>query len=165
MNTPLDPVRAWTTRILATVFGAGYSPIAPGTAGTAVPMAIMIIWRPKLGWYAHSWEILAVALAVTLVGVIVSTWGERLWDKEDPGHVCIDEVAGYLVTIAFVPAASELTLLIAGFFAFRMFDIIKPPPARASEKLPGGWGIMIDDIIAGIYSNILLQILATTGLL
>ncbi len=157
VNRPYEPLNAaqrWLTRIFATSFGFGYAPIAPGTAGTLPILALVALCQPERGW----WFLLA-ALAVFLVGVPLSSWAERLWQKKDPGRVSIDEVAGYMVAIAFVPANSELLLAVAGFFAFRFTDIVKPPPGRAIERLPHGWGVMADDIVAGVYANVLLQII------
>ena len=148
----------WAARVLATGFGLGYSPFAPGTAGSLLPFAVVFLVGPL-----SPWAILLAAALVYVVGVPVSTWGERLWGQEDPGHVVIDEVAGYLLSIAFVPAQSEIGLLVAGFFVFRLFDIIKPPPGRLAEHLPGGWGVMSDDVVAGVYSNLVLQIVARLG--
>jgi phosphatidylglycerophosphatase A len=155
---PLTTTQAWLARVFATAFGFGYSPIAPGTAGTLAPLIVLYLWRP-----ARSWGFILAALALYLFGVVLASWGERLWRKSDPGHVCIDEVAGYLVSVAFVPARSELALLVAAFFVFRLFDIVKPPPGRRAERLPGGWGVMTDDVIAGVYGNVVLQIAAHVG--
>jgi len=155
---PLTPAQAWITRIAATALGFGYLPVAPGTAGTVLPCAVMLVWQPE-----RSWAFLAVALVVFLVGVVVASWGERLWQGSDPGHVCIDEVAGYMVSVAFVPAANEVALLVVAFFVFRVFDILKPPPGRISERLPHGWGIMADDVVAGLYSNLVLHLMGHVG--
>jgi phosphatidylglycerophosphatase A len=108
------------------------------------------------------WFFVSIA-AVYAVGVVSSTWAERLWRRSDPGYVCIDEFAGYLVSIACVPAANEPLLLVAAFFLFRVFDIIKPPPARMAERGPSGWGIMNDDIVAGLYTNLVLQVASRLG--
>ena len=160
---PLNGIQKLLTRVLATSLGLGYSPIAPGTAGTLLPMAVLILAQPTP--QMRGWPLLVVTVAVFLVGVVVAFWGERLWTKEDPGFVTIDEVAGYLTGVLFVSCApgNEIYLYIAAFFLFRLFDIIKPPPARASERLPGGWGIMTDDIFAGIYTNVVLQVVVALG--
>ena len=80
----------------------------------------------------------------------------REWGK-DPGRIVIDEGVGFLFTVAFLPVG--IATAVAGFFVFRVLDILKPPPARQIEALPGGWGIVADDVVAGIYSNILLRII------
>ncbi len=143
------------TRIGATALGLGYSPLAPGTAGTLLPFAALLI-----AGVPDTWVLVAAAMAVYAIGVPLSTWGEAVWGGEDPGQICIDEVAGYLVAVALVPAHSETAMLVAAFFLFRLFDIVKLPPARLTERLPRGWGVMTDDVVAGLHTNIVLQIAA-----
>ena len=150
---PLNPVQAWLTRIFATSFGFGYSPFAPGTAGTLPALVLFALWPVGTEWW-----FLPAAVVIFFAGVPLASWAERLWKRTDPGHVSIDEIVGYMVTIAFVPTTYPVLVAVIGFFTFRFFDIVKPPPARKLEYLPGGWGIMVDDIVAGIYGNILLQI-------
>ena len=144
---PSDP--PFLTRLIATGFFSGYSVIAPGTAGTAVALVIYSL-LPPLGVLAWS----ALLLVVTLVGVYVSGEGEKAWGK-DPGYVVIDEFAGFFVTVCFLP--QSMLLGVVGFFLFRVLDIIKPPPARQAESLPAGWGIVMDDVFAGIYGNLILR--------
>lgn len=137
------------TRLLATGFFSGYSVIAPGTAGTAVALLIYCVLPPLA---PLTWVLLLVG--VILVGVVVSAEGEKAWGK-DPGYVVIDEFAGFFVTVCFLP--QSVLLGIVGFFLFRVLDIVKPPPARQAENLPGGWGIVMDDVLAGIYGNLILH--------
>ena len=129
---------------------AGYSPIAPATAGSAVA-ALMYWFLPVFTW--PIWLVAVISLG--LIGVPLATWGEKRWG-EDPGPVVIDEMLGYLIAVAFLP--KTLMTIVLGFFVFRVFDIIKPSPGRRLEKLPGGWGVMADDVLAGIYSNVLLRL-------
>jgi phosphatidylglycerophosphatase A len=136
-------------RLIATGFFSGYSVIAPGTAGTAVALVIYCLLPPLGGW---AW--LGILLGVIGVGTYASYEGEKAWGK-DPGYVVIDEVAGFFVTVCFLP--QSLLMGIVGFFLFRVLDIWKPPPARQAEGLPGGWGIMMDDVFAGIYGNLILR--------
>jgi len=136
-------------RLIATGFFSGYSVIAPGTAGTAVALVIYCL-LPPLGLWA--WLVLLVG--VLLVGTYASYEGEKAWGK-DPGYVVIDEVMGFFVTVCFLP--QSIFMGIVGFFLFRVLDIWKPPPARQAEGLPGGWGIMMDDVFAGIYGNLILH--------
>ena len=93
--------------------------------------------------------------ALFLVGVYTASAGERVWGK-DPGYVVIDEFVGFFATVFWLP--QSVGLGVAGFFLFRVLDIVKPPPARQSEALPGGWGIVMDDLIAGLYGNVLLRL-------
>lgn len=144
---------AQLTRFIATLGYAGYSPVAPGTVGSAVAMGAYIGGMAAgIEWGATGWLIAIVA--VYAVGVYAGTVMEREWG-EDPGRVVIDEALGYAVTVACLPVS--LTTALVAFVLFRGLDIIKPPPARLSERLPGGWGIMTDDLIAGIYGNLLIR--------
>lgn len=129
---------------LATVGGAGFFPIAPGTVGSAVAVVLYLATR-HWGWPAQ----LALLLAVTIIGIWAADVTARALNREDPGPVVIDEVAGQLVTLFMTGAG--LYGAIIGFFVFRIFDIIKPWPARQLEDLPGGVGIMADDLMAGVY--------------
>ena len=137
------------TRLIATGFFSGYSVFAPGTAGTAVALVIYCALRP-LSFLA--WALLLVGLIG--IGIWASEAGEKAWGT-DPGYVVIDEFAGFFVTVAFLPQSALLG--IAGFFLFRVLDIIKPPPARQVEALHGGLGIVLDDVFAGVYGNLLLR--------
>jgi phosphatidylglycerophosphatase A len=147
---------------IATCGGVGYFPIAPGTAGSVVGILLVAaLGRAELapGW---SWVLLgAAAVSIFVVGVWAAGRAERFFGRTDPGYVVIDEVAGQVITFLAQPEASWKWLL-AGFVLFRAFDVIKPFPARQAERLPGGWGIMMDDVLAGLYS---LAALAVLGLL
>lgn len=137
--------------LFATVGGAGRFPVAPGTVGSAVGVAIyLLIWDLPVGVQ------LAIIAAITLVGIPASTITARHFGREDPGQVVVDEVSGQLVTL--VMTGVTLPGVIVGFFLFRILDIIKPWPARQFEALHGGTGIMADDVMAGLYGNLLLQI-------
>lgn len=129
---------------LATVGGAGFFPIAPGTVGSAVGIALYLVTRHG-SWPAQ----LALLVAITVVGIWAADVTAKALNREDPGPVVIDEVAGQLVTLFMTGAG--LYGAIIGFFVFRLFDIIKPWPARQLEDLPGGVGIMADDLMAGVY--------------
>jgi len=138
-------------KLIATLFFTGYAPLAPATVGSALVAVIYFFFFSSL----EVVEWLIVLTTVFFVGVYTAHGMEREWGK-DPGRVVIDEAVGYLVTVAFLP--HSLGLAIAGFFVFRILDIAKPLPARQLESLPGGWGIVVDDVIAGIYGNLLLRI-------
>lgn len=129
---------------LATVGGAGFFPFAPGTVGSAVAIGLYLLTRH---WPA-GWQF-ALLLGVTVVGIWAADVTAKALNREDPGPVVIDEVAGQLVTLFLTGAG--LVGAIIGFFVFRIFDIIKPYPARQLEDLPGGVGIMADDLMAGVY--------------
>jgi phosphatidylglycerophosphatase A len=144
---------------IATGLGSGYFPVAPGTAGSAVGLALVIALRQT----SLTTPGLAVCLAI-LTGLlfVVGVWSagkaEKILGRVDPGQVVIDEVAGQVLTFVATPRVTWIGL-IAGFILFRAFDIVKPFPARRAERFPGGWGIMLDDVVAGVYSLVALVIL------
>ena len=133
--------------------------MASGTVGTALVAVLywlFFLFSPPLellGWLI----VLVVAFAV---GVYTADKAAPEWGK-DPGQVVVDEGVGSLFTVALLP--TDAWTLIVGFFIFRALDIVKPPPARQLESLPGGWGIVVDDVIAGIYGNLILRVLLYLG--
>lgn len=135
---------------VATVGGAGFFPVAPGTIGSAVGVAIYLLTRH---WPA-SWQA-ALLLAICLAGTWASTEAARHFQREDPSHVVIDEVAGQLATLFMTGVGFGGAVV--GFVLFRVLDIVKPWPARQFESLPDGLGIMADDVMAGIYGWLLIS--------
>lgn len=131
----------------------GYVPIAPGTAGSLVALPLWVAMRVWGGPGAEA----AVLLIVVGIGIWASSASERHFGKTDPGTVVIDEVAGMLLTLFWLPL-NTVGVAIA-FFAFRLFDIIKPFPARSAERLHGGLGIMADDLVAGVYAYLTVRLL------
>jgi len=129
---------------------AGKSPFAPGTAGTVVGVLLYLLIRDL-----HPAAYLVICVFVTLLGTWAAGHAEEILGKKDASPIVIDEIAGYLVSMFLVPQG--WLFVIAGFFLFRLFDIIKPYPLMRIQDLHGGWGVMLDDIGAGIYSNIVLQ--------
>jgi phosphatidylglycerophosphatase A len=138
------------TRALATGLGSGYSPFAPGTAGSAVGLAAF--W--PLATLAPLPQAAATGVLL-LLGVAASSAVAHEVGLEDPGIVVIDEVVGMWVTLLALPFTLGTALI--GFVAFRVMDIVKPWPARDLERLRGGWGIMADDVAAGIYAHLVLR--------
>jgi len=137
-------------KLVATGFGSGYSPFAPGTAGSLVGL---VLFLPLAGL---AWPVQLAATAVlTLVGVFAAGRVARVVERKDPGLVVVDEVAGQWITFLALPVTPVTAL--AGFLLFRVMDIVKPWPARDLERLPGGLGIMADDVAAGIYAHLLLR--------
>lgn len=135
--------------MLASVFGAGYSPVASGTVGSFV--TLIALWLIPFTTLA-----LLVTLAiVTLVGIWAGSRVERAIDAKDPGIIVIDEVAGMLLSVIGLPRS--IPVLVTAFLLFRVFDIWKPFPARESQALSGGMGVMVDDLIAGLYALILVM--------
>lgn len=144
------------TRLAVFVATAGYSgyfPFAPGTVGSAVGLVVYL-----LVWWSRS-PILEAALIVVLfaAGTWAGTIAERYFGGIDPGPIVLDEVVGMLITLAFIPV--DVSGAIAGFFLFRLFDVLKPFPARRLENLHGGLGVMADDAMAAVYANISLRAL------
>ena len=140
--------------VLATGFGTGYGPIAPGTWGSLPGVAAA--WG--LDRWAGGWAVAAGAVAVAGAGIWAAGRAERLLGTKDPGCVVVDEIAGQMVALAFVPARP--LVLLTGFLLFRVLDVLKPWPANRLEALPGGSGIMADDLMAGLYANLILHGLA-----
>ena len=135
--------------MLASVFGAGYAPVASGTVGSFV--TVVAIWLLPLTPLR-----IAVALVVViLVGIWAGSRVERVLGKKDPGVIVIDEVAGMLLSVILLPRT--IPVLITAFLLFRLFDIWKPFPARESQALTGGVGVIVDDLIAGFYTLILIM--------
>jgi phosphatidylglycerophosphatase A len=137
---------------IATFGYVGYFPIAPGTAGSAAALVLYALVR----WLGTPAAELVTITAVLIVGVWAAQVTERSLQRKDPGIVVIDEVLGMLMTLAFLPLS--LGGVLAGFLLFRVFDVIKPFPAGRLEHLPGGFGIMADDAMAGVYGQILMRL-------
>jgi len=133
----------------ATAAGAGYFPVAPGTVGSAVGIAIYFLTRGL----APMWQV-GIVLAVSGFGTAASSVAARHFDREDPGQVVIDEVAGQLLTLLLTGAG--VVGAAVGFVLFRILDIVKPWPAARLESLPGGFGIMADDLMVGVYGWIVM---------
>jgi len=150
----------WADRIAAVIAStgfSGFSPIAPGTVGSAI--AVILLW-----WIPVPPPALAAAILVLLffIGVWSATRAETLWGH-DAGRINIDEVAGMIIAVLFVPRT--IWVYSAAFILFRLFDIVKPYPANVSQRLARGWGVMVDDVFAGIYANLLLQVMLRLSLL
>ncbi len=150
---------------IATGAGSGYVPVAPGTAGALVGLFI----------YVAAFQTLSspLYLLTLLAGVALAIWASdgaiAIFGRKDPPQVTIDEVVGLLTAMALVPSLGELSIgpvsvasnALLGFVFFRLFDILKPFPIRWIERTaPGGYGVVLDDVAAGIYANIALRIVA-----
>jgi phosphatidylglycerophosphatase A len=138
---------------IATWFGCGFVPRAPGTAGSAGAVLVAFL----LARYAH-WRpfyFAALALAGLAPGIWAASRMERALGKKDPNRVVIDEVLGQWITLAGATTLNWVSW-VAAFFLFRMMDILKPPPVKRLEALPGGLGIIADDVLAGVYAALVL---------
>jgi phosphatidylglycerophosphatase A len=139
--------------LMATGFGVGYSPVAPGTLGTLVAIPV----------YYFLSNISSPIYEITLIGFFfLSVWisenAEIFFGKKDDQRIVIDEMMGFFITLLWVP--KTIRFVIIGFFLFRFFDILKPFPIRGLEKrLKGGYGVVLDDVMAGVYANIILRLI------
>ncbi|MBD3367417.1 MAG: phosphatidylglycerophosphatase A [Candidatus Eisenbacteria bacterium] len=148
-----------TARLVATGLGSGYSPVAPGTAGSF--LCAVLAWflvpettaaDPMLNIAAHAVSLAAfAALAVWASDRAQAVYGH------DASRIVVDEFAGYLVAIFLLP--KTLLVAVAAFLLFRVLDVVKPFPARRAESLPGGLGIVTDDLVAGVYANLLVRLM------
>jgi phosphatidylglycerophosphatase A len=137
---------------IATSGGVGFFPVWPGTVGAAVGLLVVaVLQRLPLAEAGLRVIVGLTASGVFGLGVWAAGRAETFFGRCDPGPVVVDEVVGQMVTFLLCPAASWKVLL-AGFALFRFFDVVKPFPAGRAEHLPAGWGIMTDDVVAGIYS-------------
>jgi len=139
-------------RIIASFFGLGFFPVAPGTVAS---LAIVLLYK----WLLYSLalpHLLLIGLLLLVLGVPAAAAYSSELKKTDPGCVVIDEAAGQLLVL--VSVSPDWTLLVIGFLLFRFFDIVKPFPIRKLEGLPGGWGIMADDVAAALMAKLLLHL-------
>ena len=143
-------MRDFLIKAIATVLGVGYFPVAPGTASTAVGVAIAYGLGNNLPAYT------IVLLVLLVLGVITTGIVEKQLNQKDPGFLVIDEVVGVMIALWGLPLIWPV--MICGFFLFRAFDMFKIYPVNKFEAQPGGWGIMLDDCMAGVYTNIILRV-------
>ncbi len=144
-------------KLISTFFYCGECPWAPGTVGSLAGLLLYIgvAHEPLFAWALFSF--------LFVVGFFSANRAERIFGKKDPRPVVIDEVCGIVLVFLFVPLTPGN--IIVGFIAYRLFDIFKPFPCRRLEKLPGAWGIMADDILCGVYTNVLLHLFIKYGVL
>jgi phosphatidylglycerophosphatase A len=140
-------------KIIASIFGIGFLKGGGTYAAIVTCGFIWLLWQSPV--LQNPWYLFAITIVVTLLGVYVSNKVEPDWG-EDSSRVVIDEVAGMLIAVVFVPM--NLYTLIGGLILFRFFDIVKPLGIRKMEALPSGTGVMMDDVLAGVYSNILVWV-------
>lgn len=159
-------MRAALVLFVAQGFGAGRVPAAPGTWGTILGMG-WAAWVLRQGGTPWAWGITAASI---LMAVPLCTAAERILKKRDPGSVVLDEIVVVplvgLPLVTWVPAVlpwSSWTLPLVGFVAFRLFDIWKPGPIRASQSLPAGWGVVMDDVLAALLAGAVVLGLARLG--
>jgi phosphatidylglycerophosphatase A len=142
--------------LLASLGGVGFIPFMPGTFGTLAALGIYLLLPSTLYSGGYRWLMSGVILLLSLAAVFISRAAEKVLG-EDAGSIVIDELCGFFVATLFLP--HSLIIGLYAFVLFRVFDIAKPFPIYRSQRIPGGWGVVIDDVLAGIYANILLRIL------
>jgi len=138
-------------KLTTSFFYLGHSPIMPGTLGSFAGLIIYFSVKDKIPIYAFS------LIFLFMLGILFSAEAERIYKRKDAQMIVIDEACGMMLALFLVPY--KLWVMILGFILFRTFDILKPPPAKAIEKFSGAFGVMFDDIIAAIYTNLILQII------
>jgi phosphatidylglycerophosphatase A len=139
------------SKIIASFFGFGYFPIAPGTVSSFL---LIVLYK----YFIHSWSwplYVAVGIVIFIIGVLTASVAEAASKREDPRFIVIDEILGQWIVLFML--APSWPLLLAAFFLFRLFDIIKPFWIKRAERFHSGWGIMLDDILAGFYAGILIN--------
>jgi phosphatidylglycerophosphatase A len=143
----------WLIKALASGGFLGYSPFASGTVGTLWGIPIFLFLAGKNIWLQGA------IITVSIFGaVFLSARASRIWGEKDPSKVVADEIVGYMTAMVALPFS--WTLAWTGFFLFRVMDVLKPFPIRNIDRQwPGGWGIVLDDVLAGVYTHIMLQIL------
>ena len=134
--------------VLATLFGVGYFPLCPGTASCVVALGVFLIIKSQFVFFIFT-------AIVTVIAFVSSTKAEKIFKIKDCKLIVIDDFLGMLITFLFIPKRIEF--IVTGFFLFRMLDMLKIPPADEMEKFPGAKGIVGDDIVAGVYANLMLQ--------
>jgi phosphatidylglycerophosphatase A len=141
----------------ATGFGSGYAPVAPGTAGSVVGMALVwIVWRPL--WMRSPWLCLLIFGIAFVIACAIADRAEQIFDNHDDSRIVLDEVLGMAATMFGNPIT--FLWLMLGFLLFRVADVIKPWPASMIDRrMRNGWGVMLDDLAAAIYANIVLHVI------
>lgn len=143
-------MKNYLAKTIATFFGIGYLPLIPGTFGSAAGVVIYyFLWSHELVFYA-------ALFIIAIIGFGVCGPAEKTFGRKDPRCIVIDEVVGVMIAFILVPFTWVNAVIVFGLFRF--MDVVKPYPIRKLEKLPGGFGIMLDDIAAGLYANLLFQI-------
>ena len=138
------------TKLFSTFFYLGYFPFAPGSAASLAGVVLCYALKDHIGWYVAVWAV------VTFLGFFFAGEMEKITEKKDPSCVVIDEVSGMMISLFLLPFNGPV--VISAFFLFRAFDMFKIYPANKLESLSGACGIMMDDIAAGIYTNVIMQV-------
>lgn len=150
-------------RLAITFFGTGYLPIAPGTWGSFAAAVVFLALAAVFPSQPVLWTMTtALSLLAAVIGIALGRWSVDYFQSRDPKPYVLDEAAGMWLSLVLIPFTGTGGLILAAavqFVLFRVFDVLKPPPACQAEALPFGWGIMTDDLVAGLYANLTGQIL------
>lgn len=138
-------------KVIASFFYLGYSPVAPGTMGSIGGLIVYLAVRNNPFLYAGA------VIIIFMLGMASCGAAEDVFRRKDAGRIVIDEACGMMVSLAFLPF--NIWIVIGAFLLFRFFDILKVPPMKSIESLSGSYGVMLDDIVAAVYTNIILQII------
>jgi phosphatidylglycerophosphatase A len=144
---------SFISKIIATFFGSGFFPIAPGTVASFATALLYMWWVHLLPWPIQA----AAIVIIFIAGSFAATRYSRELNQTDPGRIVIDETCGQLIALFLCPPSWKA--IAAGFILFRIFDIIKPYPINKLENIPRGWGIMADDVGAGLAAGIVLRLI------
>jgi phosphatidylglycerophosphatase A len=155
----VPPIRLWEVPYLVTASfgGTGFFPLASGTVASLAACVLFVLLPP---W---PWLVLVLGAVLFLFGVPSTGWMARRYRDNDPSQATVDEGAVMLLVLALFPR--EWGYLAAAFVLFRLFDVVKLPPCRLVERLPGGWGIMLDDLVAGVYASVILLVVRLADLM
>ena len=138
-------------KLISTCFYTGYSPVVPGTLGSLAGLLLYILIGKDFRFYT------GISIFLLIVGFLISGRAENIFGIKDDRRIVIDEVCGMMLSLLFIPYKRLYYLI--GFLLFRLFDICKPYPMRKLELMPGSAGIMLDDIVAALYTNLVLRII------
>lgn len=138
-------------KLISTCFYTGYIPVAPGTLGSLAGLLLYVLIGKDFRFH------IGISIFLLIVGFLISGRAENIFGIKDDRRIVIDEVCGMMLSLLFIPYKRLYYLI--GFLLFRLFDICKPYPARKLEKMPGSAGIMLDDIVAALYTNLVLRII------
>jgi len=155
-----------TNLFLSTALGLGLSPVAPGTCGTLLGV---LLHGLVVAAFPSSWNVYvlgAVLIVTCLASRMTAPWAMKHWKSDDPKPFVLDEVAGYLVIPVLFTEGQLWEVMLWGFLLFRFFDIVKLPPARQVDRsLPGAWGILLDDLVAGVQAVLVMYVLLFLGVI
>lgn len=158
------PLKNYLYLAIGTALGLGLSPIAPGTCGTLLGVLLHVLIVLFLPATFQLTTIVFVFILVCIANNLLTPWAEAYWQSEDPGHFVLDEVAGYLLVPILFRQGQLWQVALWGFLLFRLFDIMKIPPAKqVDQSIHGAWGILLDDLVSAVYAVLVMYLLWWIG--